>query len=394
MCDQTKDVDCIFFICYNMVMERQTQKCLKRFLNGIFKNRSSLFKPVFRDTIKEDKIMYEDRVNEIISEITAFSKETYTKSEYLPELLKLQKELVDLTFNAEHADNSELRLWDVEKHLGKLNDERGNAADAELAKFVQGSRTVCNRIKAERSGNSGEEKVFRMLDDLRRQHGVLHNVELEFDGKRTEIDAIVFTNRAVFIIEIKSSQKDIFIDERGEFYRTGHSMHHDGNIANKMRQRENMLRKALERAGFENALIFNVLTFTNPNIDVENKYRYIKVCGSNYLNTFIEKFSGDQWYTYENLCIMTEAVSEVRCRDEYRMTVDMNEFKRNYAILMAKLEAAERSDSKPVSPKENKMITEKDHEKNKKWMIGIAAVGVTLLSAAGIVCRRFLKNRR
>ena len=56
-------------------------------------------------------MMNEQRVNEIISQINAFSKETYTKSEYFPELLKLQKEVIDLTFNADHAETGDLRLW-------------------------------------------------------------------------------------------------------------------------------------------------------------------------------------------------------------------------------------------------------------------------------------------
>lgn len=43
----------------------------------------------------------EKRVNEIISQFTTFSKGAYTQSEFLPELLKLQKELIDLTFNGE-----------------------------------------------------------------------------------------------------------------------------------------------------------------------------------------------------------------------------------------------------------------------------------------------------
>lgn len=123
-------------------------------------------------------MMNEKRVNEIISQITAFSKDTYTRSEYLPELLKLQKELIDLTFNAEHAENGDLRLWDVERHLRKMNEERGLVADDELARFVKGSKVVCNNISAEFSGNAGEQKVFRALDNLGCQNSVLHNVEL------------------------------------------------------------------------------------------------------------------------------------------------------------------------------------------------------------------------
>lgn len=344
------------------------------------------------------------RVKEIISQITAFSKATYIKSEFLPELLKLQKELIDLTFNAEHAENGDLRLWDVERHLRKMNDERDHVADDELARFIQGSKVVCNNISAEFSGKAGEQKVFRALENLDCQNGVLHNIELEFEGRRTEIDAIVFTNRAIFIIEIKNSKKDIFIDEDGEFYRTGHSMHYDCNIAEKMDEREALLRKALNKVGLNYLKIFKIVTFTNPRIDVENKYHYIKVCGSNYLPTFIEKFTSNQRYTYEDICTMMAAVNEVKCPDEYQMNIDMNDYKNNFAMLMAKLEAAEKADNETdtidQSQKEpEKVIDNKDKfQKIKqtgcnygKGMVA-AAVGVTLINVALLVGSKLLRK--
>ena len=344
------------------------------------------------------------RVNEIISQITAFSKATCTKSEFLPELLKLQKELIDLTFNAEHAENGDLRLWDVERHLRKMNDERGHVADDELARFIQGCKVVSNNISAEFSGNVGEQKVFRALENLSCQNGVLHNVELEFDGRRTEIDAIVFTNHAIFIIEIKNCKKDIFIDEDGEFYRTGHSMHHDCNIAEKMDEREALLRKALDRVGLNYLKIFRIVTFTNPRIDVENKYHYIKVCGSNYLPSFIEKFTSSQWYTYEDICTMMAAVNEVKCTDEYQMNIDMNGYKNDFATLMAKLEAAEESDNesetvdqpnnKPEKVVDSNAKSHRIKQKDRDYGKGIVAavVGVTLINAALLVGSRLIKK--
>ena len=345
----------------------------------------------------------EKRVNEIGSQITAFSKASYTKSEFLPELLKLQKELIDLTFNAEHAEKGDLRLWDVERHLRKMNDERGHVADDELAKFIKNSKTVCNTIKAEFSGNAGEQKVFRALDNLGCQNGVLHNVELEFDGRRAEIDAIVFTNRAVFIIEIKNSKKDIFIDEDGEFYRIGSSMHHDCNIAEKMDEREVLLRRALERAGMEHLKIFKIVTFTNPHIDVENKYHYIKVCGSNYLPAFIEKFTSNQWYTYEDICTMTAAVNEMKCSEAYQMSINMDEYKNDFANLMASLESAvETEDESEITTdfaENDKIIIagaksddrKKISHKYGKVMVA-AAIGVTLINATLLVGRQLLKK--
>ena len=53
------------------------------------------------------------RKSEIINAMPSFSKERYPKSELLPELFKLQSELVDLTFNGDHAENAQLKIWDV-----------------------------------------------------------------------------------------------------------------------------------------------------------------------------------------------------------------------------------------------------------------------------------------
>lgn len=145
----------------------------------------------------------QNRVNEILDQMTAFSKESYTKEEYLPELLKLQSEIVRLTFNDEHADEAKLRLWDASDHLKMINTECGGVADHELHKFLNSSKKISGEITAEISGFKGEQIVFNALESLSCYNAILRNVELEYDGKRTEIDAIVFTHRAVFIIEIK-----------------------------------------------------------------------------------------------------------------------------------------------------------------------------------------------
>jgi len=343
-----------------------------------------------------------ERTNEIKSQISAFSKETYTKSEYLPELLKLQKEIVDLTFNSEHAEKGNLRLWDVVKHMQELNAERNGAADTLLEKFIQNSKAVGNMIAAEISGNIGEQKVFRALENLECQNGVLRNVELEYDGWRTEIDAIVFTSKAIFIIEIKNSKKDIFIDEQGGFYRIGNNMHYDGNIAKKMDEREDLLKKALERAGVEYPKIFKIVTFTNPHIDVENKYRYIKNCPYNYLPVFIDKFTSDQCYSYESICTMMAAVNEMKCSDAYQMPVDMEEYKSDFANLLATLESADEADEEEFSAEpiiEQTVPTTPEPMSKRKIVcnvlkkgLAVASVGAAVLNIALLSSGKFFKK--
>ena len=105
----------------------------------------------------------ENRIKEIIGAMQSFKKDAYHKEELLPEYLELQKELINLTFNDGHAENGKLRIWDVENHLEKLNEECGHIADEELNVFKEDSKFICNAIKSEFSGNAGEYKAFRSL---------------------------------------------------------------------------------------------------------------------------------------------------------------------------------------------------------------------------------------
>ena len=107
--------------------------------------------------------MRTERVNELKASMKSFGKEKYQKAELLDEMFALQQEIVSLTFNQDHAALAELRIWDVEKHLEQMNEELGNVADEELQRFIEGSKILCNLIKAEISGNRGEAKAFRTL---------------------------------------------------------------------------------------------------------------------------------------------------------------------------------------------------------------------------------------
>lgn len=284
----------------------------------------------------------EIRTSEIISKITAFSNGTYGKEDYLSELFKLQQEIVGLTFNNDHAKNTNLKLRDVEKHLAELNEQRGNIADDEIKEFLRGNKTVSNTIVAEISGNRGERIVSQILETLKCPNRIIHNVELCFDSSRTEIDAILFTSKAIFILEVKNTKKDIIIDENGEFYRQGNSAKHECNIAQKMDERERLLRIALSKADIKQIKIEKYVVFTSTcHLDVENNCRSIKVCFAKTLPFLIERYKGSLLYNDEDICAMLKTIDEARCKEQYQMSVDMNEYKAKFAELMAKLEATD-----------------------------------------------------
>ena len=272
------------------------------------------------------------RVNEILSSITAFSSNTVSKEEYLPELKKLQTEIINLTFNEEHATTGELRIWDVEKHLVQMNEECGGIATEELNLFRSGCRHMSNLIKAEISGSCGESKAFAALDRVRAEHLVLKNVELSEEDQRTEIDAIVIGHKGVFIIEVKNTKRDIFIDHDGSYYRTGQFLRFDSNITERLRNKEELLKKTLNRANLGKIEIFKIVVFTNNRIEVNNQCEGLRTCFLGQLPYIIDGWKeGGHHITSKEMKLAAQAVEEARCYETYPLELDVERFKNDYA---------------------------------------------------------------
>lgn len=149
-------------------------------------------------------------------------------------------------------------------------------ADEELQRFKNGSKTFCNLIKAEVSGNRGEAKAFRTLQFILSKNIILKNVELSDGNLRTELDAVVITPSAITIIEVKNTAKNIFIDENGNYFRTGEFLKWDCNIAEKMSAKEELLRKVLAADSMNQIQIRSIVVFTDNRIEVQNKYSRIR----------------------------------------------------------------------------------------------------------------------
>lgn len=282
----------------------------------------------------------ETRKQEIVSSIKSGSKPTYHRSEVLPELLALQEEIVGLTFNQEHADLADLKIWDVEKHLVQMNEDCGGIASEELGRFRSGCRHLTNLIKAEISGNWGESKAFSALDRVRTEHVLLKNVELSEEDQRTEIDAVLIGHHGAFIIEVKNTKRNIFIDHDGSYYRTGQYLRFDSNIIERLSSKEELLKKALNKASLEKVEIFKIVVFTNNRIEVANQCEGLQTCFLGQLPYIIDGWKKGGHLTTEEMRRAADAIEEARCYESYPLELDVERFKNDYAELMAKLEAA------------------------------------------------------
>lgn len=280
------------------------------------------------------------RVQELVNGMTSFNKGAYYKNEMLTEMFNLQNEMVSLTFNEEHAANSNLRIYDVENRFEKLNEERGHVADEELHRFKNGAKTLSKLISAEISGNRGESKAFSSLKNLRVINRVLTNVELKNQYYRTELDAVVITPSGITIVEVKNTARNIYIEENGEYFVNGDYMIKDSNIAQKNDVKERLLKEVLSKHGINNVAVRTVVVFTNDHIEVHNKCPQVKTTFVNMLPHVIEEFSSRNRVCFEEIKNMEMLINSARCREAYPADFDVAQFKMDFATLMFKLENA------------------------------------------------------
>ncbi len=285
--------------------------------------------------------MNNTRIDELMAGMNnSFSKEAYHKSELLDEMFTLQKEIVALTFNDEHAVTGDLRIWDVERHLEQMNEDCGNVADEELARFKEGSRDFCNMIKAEISGKKGEQKAFRNLEYLQCKNKVLRNIELKDGDFRTELDAIVITRSGITIVEVKNTSRDIFIDENGDYFRTGEYNKWDKNIADNLEHKEEMLKKAISESGVENVDVRSIVVFTDRTIQVQNKCNKVRICFLSQLIHMIDSHVTTRNMSDEDMDMLEDSIRNAEHMEKYPAGFDADEYKRSFAVLMTTLEEA------------------------------------------------------
>ena len=348
--------------------------------------------------------MSNERVNEIVNSLTAFSKESYYRGEMLQELLKLQSEIVDLTFNEDHAAKADLKIWDVEAHLEQQNEKAGHIGDEELDRFKAGSKELCNLIKAEISGNRGENKAFYALENVRAPHLILRNIELADQEAATEIDLLVLTPHGISIIEVKNTSRDIFISENGTYYRTGEFLKQECNIAEKMSLRERMVKRVLENAGITNVPIQSILVFTDSRIVVHNKCSGIRICFLCQLQYAVDQFDREQAKGKEvwDMELIDKTIMEARKSEAYPSEFNVTQYKYYFAVLMAKLEEAGAGQENQIEiEKAEKADTEAEdrdagsQNKHKKYiMYAGMAINAVILAALTAVSVSVIKKYR
>ena len=349
-----------------------------------------------------DKVLME-KVAIILEKLTGFSASRYVKADLEAEYRKLQHEILLMVFDEEHVLNSRLTIWDAYNQLHRENEESGHVADELLIEFREGCRRFSNLIRAEISGNRGEAMMFEKLNYLKNTNKVVKNVQLTGKNGTTELDAVVFKKCCAFIIEVKNTRKNVFIDETGAFYRVGEYNSFDSCLLDKMEYRERLLREKLSGIVSDSASlkVVKLVVFTNNRIEVHNKCKELQVCFLAQLPYIIEDTDNIEVYSDYELNAMSRALLAANETQKYEIDMDMDKFKNDFAKLFVTLEENSYRKEKEViplferkeEPQKSVIPEERQHkDKSYKWALGIASCVATFVGLGTLYSRGYFRK--
>lgn len=286
--------------------------------------------------------MKNKRQTEIINSITAFSKDTYYNDEFLDELFDFQRQVINVTFEETHAEKMKLKMYDVQKYLHEKNQELNNVAGSMMTEFDEYCETFNSMIGRKIAGQKGETQLFRTLEILKTENHVLKNIELKCGDNKAELDAVVITSKAVFLVEVKNPTHDMIIDSRGNYYRAYGYINQDYNIGEKVNNKEYLLRKVIidsEMAEDLKAIpVINLVVFANSKMKCENRFKYIDVCYLSNLPYIIRGYENEHEYSLEEIRQVAEVIETAQCKEAYQVNLDFGAFKRCIAEIVVALE--------------------------------------------------------
>lgn len=294
------------------------------------------------------------KVNKIVKSMTSFQKKSYSKNERLEELFNLQSEVVKITFpEKDDLFTSRLRLWDALNYLKAENTNSGCKANTEIKVFERDCSEIGWRIAAEVAGNKGEEKVYRRLQYKECPGIILRNLELSLEDKHTELDTVVITDNAIFIIEVKNTNLDVYIDEVGDQYKVSNHKKFDSKLGTKMIFRKQLVQQIANVVGLADVEIINLVCFTNSCIKIDNRCDELQTCTLGKLPYFIIEHQSQHSISVVDQKAIAEALTEASNQERYPMDYNIEEFKTNFARAIVAVEIAKKQQTNLINRAKN-----------------------------------------
>ena len=198
--------------------------------------------------------------------------------------------------------------------------------------------------------------AYSSLRRMKTESRILKNIELG-DDPHAEIDAIVIKSGQISIIDVKNTNKDVFISERSDYYATGCYLKKEYNIGVQLDVKQRLVKSAIADLGLPEVPIKSYVVFTNDAIEVSNKSPRVKTLLVGQLSDVLDKEGNNEILSETDMRKIESDIKDAEVKREYPADFDVQRFKYDFATVMAKLESS--TDYK----------TEEAHYKKSIWFV-------------------------
>lgn len=287
-----------------------------------------------------------NKKDKLLKSLDAMNKEKYLREELLPEMLKLEQQFANLTFG---TSNDKYQMINIYNELLSKNAKAGYPANNELYKYRKLSIEFSDEIRGYKYGKQGEMLAYNALGKMKSDHVVLRNIELDDGENHTEIDLLVIKKGIVTIVEVKNTKKNAFITSNGIYLKIkGYNKSVDCDLGSKMNLREEMIRKILDKNGFEKMAIKQVVVFTK-NIQIHDEYDGFETCYLSNLAFTIDEFYSSEIQFIKEMENVANLIQKENTYSYNSANINIKELKKSFVEVLVKIEDSNRPFNKLVN---------------------------------------------
>lgn len=238
--------------------------------------------------------------------------------------------------------------------------KRGLRCEPAVHNGVLAMKRLTKEMAVTMSGIKGERLVAKTLEFLSRPNTkVFRNVYVSDGQEQTELDAVVLTDGATIILEIKKVKSDFTLTEDGRMLFANNECYDKIPLCEKMERKRELLKAHLEKQLAAKGLdipvvVDSYIVFSTPKgqfIHIEDRYHREKYCFRTGLNKTLENYLGCAHYNEEDLGQLSEIISEMEANvKRFKPNLDFDEIRQSLAEAMVVLQdgGAEGKTAEPV----------------------------------------------
>jgi len=242
-----------------------------------------------------------------------FSRNGFSREEYIEELLKFQRFAGQLILDDESA-----RMDEVIAAISSNARKNGTNTNPEFITGLRGLKALDKEIAIHMSGKRAEDEVSHSLTFVNRPlFRDFRNVYVADQATETEIDNVILTDNGIIVVEVKSAKHHITIGEDGRLLYSNSESYHNESIGDKMSAKRRLLKARIESKLRERGLdipvfIDSYLVFVTPKhleVNITDNFRQEHWCRRGKLQHIVNNFISDVTYTAEEYAQLEEIIA-------------------------------------------------------------------------------------